>query len=540
MSIQGNVDELSREVLRGWVYESDEPYSRIEIEVYVDDFKVGRLLADIFRPDLEAHGFGDGKHAFQLDMSGVPLPLIACVVHVVDARSKIDLPGSPQRVEEPLDLHSKEMHAIKRLIASSGTRDDLERRAEFLAGEVSKLLQRLADRQSSRASRARARERRWPWQVNETSPPPATIPRVLILDAVVPDSQRDAGSNAVLAHARALHTLGYEVSILPIDTYRQRERPDDLPLDYALLCSPYINTVEEVFQRQAGEYDVVYFHRVDSAFPYLPLCMKYMPRATRIFSVADLHHVRMQRQSECEEWPEHTRKAIAGVRAREALAMQMANIVITHSSDELRQIAEMSPHCRAYVIPWWSNLSDTGKAFNERHGVAFIGNADHAPNRDAVYWLVSEIMPLVWKQLPNLTCYIIGSGTDRAFSELARKEVIIVGKVRDLQDELSRLRLTVAPLLFGSGLKGKVLDSLAAGVPCICTPVAAEGFLLGVQLSKLIARSAEELAERIVSLYSDENTYESCRDECKEITQRSFSEGAVTTALKAALQGSRL
>jgi glycosyltransferase involved in cell wall biosynthesis len=135
--------------------------------------------------------------------------------------------------------------------------------------------------------------------------------------------------------------------------------------------------------------------------------------------------------------------------------------------------------------------------------VAFLAGYEHTPNLDAVGWLLREIMPLVWQSLPDLPCVLAGSDMPEALRRFDDTRVIALGEVAELDTVFQRVRLTVAPLRFGAGVKAKVLDSLAAGVPCVCTGVAAEGLDFRGALSALRGDTAAELAARIVSLHED-------------------------------------
>jgi glycosyltransferase involved in cell wall biosynthesis len=99
-------------------------------------------------------------------------------------------------------------------------------------------------------------------------------------------------------------------------------------------------------------------------------------------------------------------------------------------------------------------------------------------------------MPLVWRDAPQIECLLVGSDMPDAMRDLARQGVVLVGAVADLGSVFDRVRLTVAPLRFGAGVKGKVLDSLASGVPCVMSPVAAEGLALPPALQDLVGQDA--------------------------------------------------
>ena len=137
------------------------------------------------------------------------------------------------------------------------------------------------------------------------------------------------------------------------------------------------------------------------------------------------------------------------------------------------------------MVGWPVVIAPRNVAFGQRAGVAFIGSADHDPNRDAVLWLINEIMPRVWERDPAMICEIIGADWPAI-----------------LQQYLDhRVRLTVAPLRFGAGVRGKVLESFAAGVPCVMTSVAAKGLPLSPGLHRPVGDTRDQIANLICHLH---------------------------------------
>ena len=119
--------------------------------------------------------------------------------------------------------------------------------------------------------------------------------------------------------------------------------------------------------------------------------------------------------------------------------------------------------------------------------MAFIGSYGHAPNLDAAWWLIQEVMPLVRAQDDGIECLLVGSNMPDTLKSAVAPGIRPIGRIEDLSGLFDRVRLTVAPLAFGAGVKGKVLDSLAAGVPCACTPIAAEGLDLPAMFDTVTA-----------------------------------------------------
>ncbi len=166
-----------------------------------------------------------------------------------------------------------------------------------------------------------------------------------------------------------------------------------------------------------------------------------------------------------------------------------------------------------------------------RRGVAFIGGYKHRPNVDAAQYLIETVMPAVALAIP---CLLVGSGMPDHLQRLAaaRPRIEAIGHVSDLNAIFDRVRLTVAPLAYGAGIKGKVLDSLAAGVPCVCTPAAAEGLDLPEPLAELVANTPVEMARSIAALHEDEGLNRACVEAGLAYMRTRHSEDQVDLALQ--------
>jgi O-antigen biosynthesis protein len=136
----------------------------------------------------------------------------------------------------------------------------------------------------------------------------------------------------------------------------------------------------------------------------------------------------------------------------------------------------------------------------------FVGSFGHDPNRDAVHWLAETIVPLVQRQDPSIVIRVIGSDMPSVLLRLERPGLELVGPVPDIGAALAEARLTVAPLRYGAGLKSKVVESLAAGVPCVGTSIAYEG-IEAPDLVTAIADTPEAFAATLARLYADEAAY---------------------------------
>jgi hypothetical protein len=294
--------------------------------------------------------------------------------------------------------------------------------------------------------------------------------------------------------------------------------------------APWHGSVEEVLWREAGAFDLVYLHRASVAGRYLELVRFHQPKARLVYSVADLHFLRVARQAEVQARPELLGLA-KRFQAMELQAAAAAHAVITHSAHEAQVLRQALPAARVHVVPWAVPACPSIVPWAERVGAAFIGHYGHTPNLDAAHWLIDAIMPLVWATNPGLGCVLAGSDMPSGLRK-PRPGVEAIGPVPNLGTVFDRVRLTVAPMAFGAGVKGKVLDSLAAGIPCVCTPIAAEGLALPPVIQSLIATDAPGLAASMVRLHEDAGLNQACREAGLAYIDAHFSERRIDALMQ--------
>ena len=541
-------DNVSRDGIAGWACDGTNPAEPVALQVIDNGALIGRVLANRHRPDLEEAGIGDGRHGFEWHFPGGLSPHLDHVLHVRRESDGEQIFRSPQVLKASTSFDASMERSVAQIIDALVAGPDLDRALSFMMTQTDRLLQSRADAQGQRAARLAHLHFRRRWGVTvptsdggrEPLPYGARDPglRALVVDDVVPSATQSAGAVAILSHMRALQQLGYAVGFVSAVDLTPRDRDVAALETLGIAChlAPHYTCVEDVLRRQADCFDVIYLHRVSNAAKYLCLARQHCPRARILFSVADLHHLRLARQADIEERPELMAES-ARLRLAETVAAWSADAVLTHSAHEAKVLGLAVPTANIHVVPWANPIRPVRTPFEDRHGVAFVGGYAHAPNVDAVQFLADEIMPLVWRTHPSIECLLAGSRMPPAVRQLARPGLVIMGEVANLDEFLDRVRLTVAPLRYGAGVKGKVLASFAARVPCIMSPVAAEGIDLPPPLLDLVGADAPALAARIVRLHEDATAFHAAADAAVELIARRYDEASVITALREAIQG---
>ncbi len=231
-------------------------------------------------------------------------------------------------------------------------------------------------------------------------------------------------------------------------------------------------------------------------------------------------------------------KMTAALRTREAelASLSRAELILSYSSVEQAVISShITNGPKTGIVPWVIDPVPVRKGFAERQDIAFMGGFSHYPNVGAVKYFLDEIMPLLRTAIPGVRFLIFGSNVPPQIQARASDDVIIRGYVADVAEVFDACRVFVAPLLTGAGMKGKVLDCIAAGIPSVLSPIAAEGIGLRDGMDTFIARNPHEWVEAITSLYNNEATWNSMSKNAHDLAQRTYSFKSGVTALSEAL-----
>ena len=526
--LEGCLDAADPQTVSGWARLAAHPLVPVRLEVLADEQVVGTVLADSYRADLEAAGLGDGRHAFELRLT---VPLDPFTAHTITVRRAADgavLPGAPKHLAAAARLDPTARAALAGLLRQATARTASPQEAEALLGLL------LGEAEQARLAQARL--------AHPAAPPPrrrkAPPRRALVIDEAWPRMDRDAGSQAIVAHMRGLQRLGWAVEFAATVPLAGAEAARAALEAVGIVChaAPTAGSVEEVLRRHAGAYRLVYLHRLSVASGYAALVRQHQPQARLLYSVADLHHLRLARQAEVEARPELERQA-AVLRGRELLAMRQVDAVLTHSSAEAALLEREAPGAAVHVVPWSVRPRPaTAVPWPARSGVLLVANFRHEPNRDGLWWLVREVMAEVWAAAPGITLNVVGADLPARIAEaVAGPRVRVLGHVPDLDPLMASARLAVAPLRFGAGIKGKVLEAWAAGLACVMTPLAAEGLPRGPMLAGCVAEDGTDLAGLIVALHADAARNEATARAGRAALRRHFSQRQADRALGVAV-----
>ncbi|MBC7339106.1 MAG: glycosyltransferase [Firmicutes bacterium] len=257
--------------------------------------------------------------------------------------------------------------------------------------------------------------------------------------------------------------------------------------------------------------NVVWIEGYQLAALCTPVVRQVAPEACLVLDTVDLHFVRERRLEEVGGNP--TGGGWQRTRDEELSACANADVVITVTELERDLVRSLVPAVRVAMIPNVHEPHPIGSSFSRRSGLIFVGNFFHHPNLDGVGWFLEAVWPLIVREEPAMTMRIVGNAPPPVLrqlcsqAELAGGSITLIGYVPDVLPYLGEARVSVAPLRAGAGMKGKIAEALAAGLPVVSTSVGAEG--MGLQDGKhvLIADNPEAFAEAVLRLYRDRDLW---------------------------------
>ena len=323
------------------------------------------------------------------------------------------------------------------------------------------------------------------------------LERVLVIDDRIPNHDRGSGDPRMARMLAELVDLWPEarftlLAALPTNAERYATPLLERGIEVCLAKRRF----DRWLDRRRYHYSVVLLSRASNIDRFEVHLRRTQPQARRIYDIEALAFRRFKQQDD-----EKARR----LRELELQGIDGADVVLCVSEEEAA-FARQRTDVPVHVVSTYVNVLSRPPGFEERQGVIFFGGfmaGSGGPNEDAAVHLVESVMPHLWEEIPELGIEIIGANPTPVVRELQRPLVDVVGFVPDPIQRLSRARVHVHPLRFGAGIKLKLIDTMAAGLPFVTTPTGAEGLGLGDLEDVLVAEDPAELARRSLDLYRD-------------------------------------
>ncbi len=360
--------------------------------------------------------------------------------------------------------------------------------------------------------------------------------RILIFDACTPTPDQDSGSLRMINLIKILKELDYHVIFMPENLSHNGDYTKDLEqLGVECLYHPHISNPIDYLKDKGQYLDAVMLSRYYVAEQVMEFIREYCPKAQIIFDTVDLHYIRERRMAELSN--DNQLAKMADVTKQKELAVAKAcDVTLVVSPYEVEVLAKDALDLNVKVLSNIHEVFGCRKTFAQRKDIMFIGGYQHTPNVDAVEWFVAEIFPLIEKGLPDLKFHIIGSKAPKHIQAMAKDNIVFQGFVEDIEPIMDDIRIAVAPLRYGAGVKGKVNMSMSYGQPVVGTKVAVEGMFTVDEKDCLMAETPEEFAQQVIRLYQDEQLWNQISQGGLDNVQNYFSFESAKESIKTILQ----
>jgi GT2 family glycosyltransferase len=342
---------------------------------------------------------------------------------------------------------------------------------------------------------------RWPLAGRERD-----LPRVLVVAADVPRADRSSGAVRLTAILHQLRRIGCSTTLLPLAAGIGETRSHVGALEAAGVEVRPVRDLSLLAAR-TGAFDLVVLSSPGPALATLRAVRRTQPQAVIVYDSVDLEFLREERRAIAHG--EDVAPALA-LRARELGLVRSTDVTATVTEIESELLRQAVPHARTVILPNVHEPRSTPVPGPEgREGLLFIGGYSHEPNVDCVQHLVSQVLPLVRNRVGDIRLDALGSDPPEALLALRSEYVRIPGHIADVDRWFDQARVFVAPLRYGAGMKGKIGQAMALGLPVVTSTVGAEGMGLVDGTDCLIADTAHDVAEAVTRLVADDHLWRS-------------------------------
>ncbi|QCY12198.1 MULTISPECIES: glycosyltransferase [Pseudomonas] len=352
---------------------------------------------------------------------------------------------------------------------------------------------------------------------------------VLVIGYVWPEPRSSAAGGHMMQILESFLEQGWDITFSsPAGT--GEHRADLTALGIREVPIELNNSSFDTFISQLAP-DVVLFDRFMMEEQFGWRVEKHCPDALRVLETSDLQslrdarHLRLKERLKASDDADDFSELFApALRAefefmaetdlakREIAAIYRCDLNLMISEVEIELLVEQFtvPRNMLHWCPLMVDLPSAPPAtFEDRAHFLSIGNFRHAPNWDAVLWMKTRLWPLIREQLPSAQLHIYGAYTPPKATALhnAAQGFHVMNWAEDALQVMSAARVCLAPLRFGAGIKGKLVDAMLCGTPNVTTPIGAEAMHGEEPWPGAVTRTAQAFADNAVQLYKDKTRW---------------------------------
>jgi len=382
--------------------------------------------------------------------------------------------------------------------------------------------------------------------------------KILFITARIPYAGVAGGHALVYQRIKRLAKRGHQVGLLSFSRADETTKPDDALFDsltefqtipmprragfirksfqslFSIIPEYFLEYRSAAMMRKAGDmvndsgYDVVIaeFSAMGQYLHHNP----YMPAVRKIISCHFSITGSAQRITRTQGRSIYGFRSSLGLNRLLRYELNMyrgVDRVLVLTAHDRYSMLNADPTLRINVIPVGVDASFFRPDYEHEteEAIVFTGQYEVYSNLDAVQSFVAKCWPILKARRPKLKFYVVGPGAAEALQSIARRDesIIVTGGVNDVRTYMRRAKIFVCPVRLGSGLRFKIFEAMASGLPLVTTTIGAEGIPLQNGDNCFMADKPEIMAECIDLLLSDESLRLSIARQARTLVEERFN-----------------
>ena len=340
--------------------------------------------------------------------------------------------------------------------------------------------------------------------------------RIIVFDSNIPYFDQNAGNRCTFMYLQIFQQIGFFVTFVSdeFENYNKYIAILEKKGIEVIYKSSYMQNIEEWLKNNLKYFNFVFLQRPNIALKYIDFIKKYFYGKILYFA-HDLAYNRLFREYKITGKEEFLKES----KFWKKNEMEIINksdvwyVVGNYEEELLKKKFKNKPIRNIPIYIYEKLLSNVEKDFSRRKDLIFVGNFNHRPNIDAIIWFYREIYPYIIKKYPNIILHIVGTPIFKEIKEIESTNTKLYGNLddKDLRFLYQKCRIAIAPLRFGAGVKGKIIEAAYNQIPMITTSIGAEGLDKSIG-SFLVEDDALKMSKLICSIYNNYNKLKEISD----------------------------
>ncbi len=366
---------------------------------------------------------------------------------------------------------------------------------------------------------------------------------VLIIDHNVPTVDKDAGSRTINNFVDTLLSLDCSVKFLvpnlfPDKAYCKLLQLKGVEVLYGEDYLYYLHQWEQYFEENMNSFDAVLLSRASICIPFIKFLNKHKYKGTTIYYGHDLGFLRTEQEGKLKNDPSLL-KVAKKLKADEDFMYTSCDNALMISDVEINYLKSYINTPLHYIPPYFFEPNKYVPGFEQREGILFVGGFQHPPNLEAMTWFLDEMYPALERQ--NISLTIAGSEMPERILNYRNRfrllQILPAVSTERLEALYAKTRVAIVPLRVGAGVKGKVVEAMAKGVPIAGTDRAFEGLRSVVDFPYTGRNTCDELTHEILSIYNNKQIWQVMSDFGIAYVQAHFNKENMKLVFKMILDG---